>query len=207
MAQVRGAQAGGTKGRPSDRFHTPTPLRGPHHEDAPHGHHSMPKPLLIKVFAALVALTVFTVLTAQLDLGAFNVPLALTIATGKAALVVLFFMALKYDNRVNMLVFTVGVIMVIVFLTFTLFDTAFRGDIGNVDPETIADIERQEEVMRAEAFRLGLISAEPMAGAADTTAVADTTAAGAAGADTTAAGASAPDGATAADSSAADERQ
>lgn len=94
-----------------------------------HGHFIVPQALLMKVFGGLVFLTIFTVLTAKfVDLGPFNIVLALLIAGGKAMLVVTYFMALKYDAPVNRLVFGLGVFFVIVFLTFTLFDTAFRGD-------------------------------------------------------------------------------
>lgn len=115
-----------------------------------HGHHIIPQGLLLKVFGGLIFLTVLTVLTAtQMDLGVFDVPLALAIAASKSALVVMFFMALKYDNRVNTLTFVVGGIFVIVFLTFTLFDTLFRGDIGNVDRMTVEERTAQEEALRA----------------------------------------------------------
>ncbi|HMB90728.1 MAG TPA: cytochrome C oxidase subunit IV family protein [Rhodothermales bacterium] len=118
------------------------------HTDDHHGHHIIPMPLLLKVFGGLVFLTILTVLTAtQLDLGPLNVPIALAIAFTKAGLVLAFFMALKYDNRVNTLVFSLGVIFVAVFLIFTLFDTAFRGDLDNVDAETIADQERAEQAL------------------------------------------------------------
>lgn len=119
------------------------------HGESSHGHHIIPMPLLLKVFGGLVLLTIITVLTAQIDLGSFNVPLALAIAFTKAGLVLTFFMALKYDNRVNSLVFAVGAIFVAVFLIFTLFDTAFRGDLSNVDDQTIADQQRQEEALLA----------------------------------------------------------
>lgn len=111
-------------------------------------HHITPKKTLIQVFAALIALTVITVVTAQVDLGAFNVPVALLIAGTKATLVVLIFMALKYDNRVNLLVFLVGVLFVVVFLVFTLFDTLYRGDLGNTTEGTIQDQQRQEEALQ-----------------------------------------------------------
>ncbi len=114
-----------------------------------HGHHVIPKKVLYSVFGALVFLTILTAITAEyVDLGAFNVPLALAIAGSKAALVVTFFMALKYDNKVNTLVFMFGAVFVVVFLTFTLFDTAFRGDLGNVGSETISDTEHRESMMR-----------------------------------------------------------
>lgn len=115
-----------------------------------HGHHITAFRTLLGTFAALVVLTIVTVVTSQIDLGGLNVPLALSIAAGKASLVIAFFMALKYDNKVNFLVLLVGVVMVIVFVVFTLFDTAFRGDLGNVDSATVDERNREEEVLRAQ---------------------------------------------------------
>ena len=96
-------------------------------------HHIIPVRVLASVFGVLVLLTVVTVITARLDLGAINVPLALAIAASKAALVVSVFMALRYDNRVNALVFFIGTIFVVVFLALTLSDTALRGALGMTD--------------------------------------------------------------------------
>ncbi len=107
-----------------------------------HSHHITPFRTLAIIFGALVVLTILTVLTAQVDLGAFNVPLALAIATLKATLVVLFFMALKYDSKVNALILSIGVLFVTVFIVFTLFDTIFRGDTSNVEAVSISDQER-----------------------------------------------------------------
>jgi cytochrome c oxidase subunit 4 len=108
-------------------------------------HHVLPKDTLFKVFGGLIVLTILTVAVAYVPLGPLTVPVAIGIATAKATLVVLFFMALKYDNPVNALTFTIGIIMVVVFITFTMFDTAFRGDLGNVAPQTVQEIERQQE--------------------------------------------------------------
>jgi cytochrome c oxidase subunit 4 len=120
-----------------------------------HGHHIIPARTLWSVFGALVFLTVFTVLTAEfVNLGPFNIVLAILIAIVKAGLVVSFFMALKWDNKVNALVFAVGCIFVVVFLAFTLFDTEFRGDIGNVGKSTLGAensvFEHMEEAAPAE---------------------------------------------------------
>jgi len=113
-----------------------------------HGHHIIPKKTLYKVFGTLAFLTILTGLTAEyLNIGSLNVPLALAIAVSKATLVATFFMALKYDNRVNTLVFMLGILFVTIFLVFTLLDTVFRGDLGNVGSETISDIERLESTM------------------------------------------------------------
>lgn len=117
-----------------------------------HDHHIVPFKLLWTVFGALVVLTIVTVLTAKfVDIGPLNFPLAMAIALTKATLVVTFFMALKWDNRVNLLILALGCIFVVVFLTFTLFDTVNRGDIGNVGEQTIMDEQRtEEELMRRE---------------------------------------------------------
>lgn len=108
-------------------------------------HHVLPKDTLLKVFGGLIFLTLLTVGVAYVPLGVLDVPIALAIATAKAALVVLYFMALRYDNPVNALTFAVGTIMVVVFITFTLFDTAFRGDMGNVEAQTVTEMEREEQ--------------------------------------------------------------
>ena len=113
-----------------------------------HAHHIVPLKTLWTIFAGLVTLTIFTVLTAKfVDIGPFNLALAIAIALVKASLVITFFMALKWDNRVNLLVLVMGCIFVVVFLSFTLFDTAYRGDIGNVGKETIMDEQRREEAL------------------------------------------------------------
>ena len=146
-----------------------------------HGHHIIPKSLLYKVFGALVFLTVFTVFTAQFDLGVLNVPLALAIAMTKALLVLTFFMALKYDNRVNTLVISIGALFVVVFLVFTLFDTEFRGDLENVDEITIKEQNRLEQAL-SERDPAALPPTTPAGAMAPT----DTTAASMAPADTSA---------------------
>ena len=142
----------------------------PHSQhDGHHGHHIIPMKVLLTVFLSLVGLTVLTVLTAEgIDIGPFNIVLALAIAFSKAILVLTFFMALKYDNRVNTLVFSIGTIFVAVFLIFTLFDTAFRGDLDNVNELTIEDEQRLEEAARARESALGTAPAAATPAPADT---------------------------------------
>lgn len=117
-------------------------------------HHILPKATLFQVFGGLIVLTVLTVAVAFLDLGPLDVPVAIGIATAKAILVVMFFMALKYDNPVNALTFTIGIIMVVVFIGVTMLDTAFRGNLGKVSSETIEEIEREEEAAQKEMDQL-----------------------------------------------------
>ncbi len=105
------------------------------------GHHIIPLRTLSFVFGTLLFLTLVTVITAQIDLGFLNVPLALAIAGSKAILVALIFMALRYDNKVNLLTMTLGVVFVVVFLVLTLADTEFRGSLGITEPVGIESSE------------------------------------------------------------------
>jgi len=119
--------------------------------DANHKHHVTPIKTLALVLAALMALTILTVAASRVHMGFLNVPVAIGISIVKASLVITFFMALKWDNKVNALVLMIGAIFVVVFVAFTLFDTAFRGDLDNVDRLTIADQQRAEAMLVGEA--------------------------------------------------------
>ena len=122
-----------------------------------HGHHIIPYKVYYTVFGALIFLTAFTVFTASFDLGGFNVPLALTIAGGKASLVVMFFMALKYDSKVNIMVFSVGILFVLIFIGFTMLDTEFRGAFDETKGSTIVDQQMvidREEALNQEVDRM-----------------------------------------------------
>jgi cytochrome c oxidase subunit 4 len=112
------------------------------------GPHIVPRSILLRVFGALIVLTLLTVMAAYVPLGPFDVPVAIGIAVTKSSLVVLYFMHLKYDNPVNALTFTIGSIFVVVFVVVTLLDTAFRGDLGNVSDQTVQQIQAEEEAQQ-----------------------------------------------------------
>jgi cytochrome c oxidase subunit 4 len=84
--------------------------------------HPMPIWMLLSVFFALLALTGLTVFQAQFDLGNAEIWLSLTIATVKAALVILFFMHLLWDKPLNAIIILSSLIFVALFLGFTLMD-------------------------------------------------------------------------------------
>ena len=96
-------------------------------EHSANGHenyaHAVPLPVLTAVFAALLLLTLLTVAATWYDLGSWNLIIALVIATFKAALVVLFFMHLRYDNPFYAIVFITALLFVALFLGLTLLDT------------------------------------------------------------------------------------
>jgi len=63
------------------------------------GHSVQPYWIYNAVWIALLVFTVVTVGAAQINLGGWNVPLALAIASTKAVLVGLFFMHLRFEGR------------------------------------------------------------------------------------------------------------
>jgi cytochrome c oxidase subunit 4 len=85
--------------------------------------HVMPLPVLLGVFAALMVLTFLTVAATWVDLGWFNLPIAMAIATVKATLVALYFMHLRYDAPFNGLALLVALVFVALFILITLLDT------------------------------------------------------------------------------------
>ena len=78
------------------------------------------------VWILLLVFTVTTVITGRLDLGSANLPLALTIATIKATLVVLFFMHLSDAAGANRLVFVVSIVFLIVMMLGVFGDLLTR---------------------------------------------------------------------------------
>jgi cytochrome c oxidase subunit 4 len=89
------------------------------------------------VWLLLIVFTITTVVTGRLDLGAANLPLALTIATIKATLVVLFFMHLSEAAGANRLIFVVSVVFLIVLMLGVFGDLLTRNPMtlpGGVPP-------------------------------------------------------------------------
>jgi len=89
----------------------------------PRGVHVMPPSVLIGTAAALLALTAVTVTSSRIDLGEWNVVVALAIACTKAALVALFFMHLKYENRFQLVILVSAALFAVLFVAFVMFDT------------------------------------------------------------------------------------
>ena len=84
--------------------------------------HAVPVRVLLTVFALLMLFTFITVAVTWIDLGSFNVWLALLIAVVKAALVALYFMHLRWDSPINGIVLILGFAFVALFIGVTLID-------------------------------------------------------------------------------------
>jgi cytochrome c oxidase subunit 4 len=78
------------------------------------------------IWAALMVLLLLTWGVAQLNLGRFNAVVALSIAVIKMALVVLFFMHVRYSSRMTWLFAVAGLIWLLIMLDLTLSDYITR---------------------------------------------------------------------------------
>jgi cytochrome c oxidase subunit IV len=93
--------------------------------------------VLLAVFAALIALTAITVAVSYFDFGAFNLVVALGVATIKAALVALWFMHLRYESGLNAFIFLVGMAFLGLFLSIAMFDSVqYRPNVQNWEQST-----------------------------------------------------------------------
>ena len=98
-----------------------------HHDDGLVHVHVHPASTYVKIFVALVFLTLVTVGLSRIHLGDFNFLIAVVVATIKASLVAAFFMHLKDDNRFNVLLFVGALVFMGVFFVYTMNDTQHRG--------------------------------------------------------------------------------
>ena len=100
-------------------------------------HHIISLKVYIIVFFTLLLMTAITIITAQYDFGSFNIILALLIASFKSSLVLLFFMHLYYDNKVN-LAFIIGSVLFLgTFIGLTMIDTNRRTDLYKIKGEVV----------------------------------------------------------------------
>lgn len=92
--------------------------------------HVMPAPVLLGVFFALIFFTFVTVAATWIDLGGWNVAVAMAIATVKATLVAMYFMHLRYDAPFHGLMLLIALVFVALFILVTLLDTLqYRPDV------------------------------------------------------------------------------
>ena len=92
--------------------------------------HIAPKSQLYAVFAALMVLTVITVAVSRVDLGAFNLPVALAVAVTKAALVILIFMEVKFSPKLVQVSAVTGFLFLGIMVFYTMTDYLSRNLLG-----------------------------------------------------------------------------
>lgn len=89
--------------------------------------HQVSRRVYFIVGFALLVLFLLTVGAAYVDLGAFNIVVAMAIATFKAILVVLYFMHVRYSSRVTWVFVSASFFWLVILLALTLSDYATRG--------------------------------------------------------------------------------
>jgi cytochrome c oxidase subunit 4 len=88
--------------------------------------HIVSPKVYIVIFLSLMVLTAATVGAAYVNLGPFNIVIALAIATLKASLVVLFFMHARYSPGRTHLVIICALFWLAIMLALTLSDYSTR---------------------------------------------------------------------------------
>lgn len=98
------------------------------HNDDHHGElgHILPKKVYWGVFWALMVLTVITVWISRFNFGSMNLVIAMFIASIKAALVALYFMHLKYENKLLWIYVTFPLFLLALLLAGVFIDNPFR---------------------------------------------------------------------------------
>jgi cytochrome c oxidase subunit IV len=79
-----------------------------------------------KIFGALWLLLALTWIIGYVDLGAFNLIIALTIAIAKALLVMMFFMHIKGSTRLLHLAASAGLLWLLILIALTFADYRTR---------------------------------------------------------------------------------
>ena len=88
--------------------------------------HVLPLRVYLVVFVALLLGTALTTWAATLDLGFLNNAVALAIAGTKAALVILFFMHVRYSSRLIWIFSIAGFVWLLLFLVLIMADYDMR---------------------------------------------------------------------------------
>ena len=98
------------------------------HDDATH--HVVPVSLYLTIFTALMVLTAATVGVAYVDLGRANFLVALAIAVTKATLVILYFMHLRWSERLNLVFVATSLVWLVLLIGFIVSDPLTRDWVG-----------------------------------------------------------------------------
>jgi cytochrome c oxidase subunit 4 len=93
-------------------------------------HVIVPVRTYVAVFAALLVLTGVTYLVALQDFGWLNTPIALGVALGKASLVVIYFMGVRYNTPLVKVTVVAGLFWLLILFGLTLNDYLTRPWMG-----------------------------------------------------------------------------
>jgi cytochrome c oxidase subunit 4 len=89
---------------------------------------------LVGVWVALLILTAVTTMVSHLELGVFNVVVALLIAVGKASLVAWIFMGVRYTTNLTKLFVVAGLVWLSIMILLTFSDYTTRNWVYQPQP-------------------------------------------------------------------------
>ena len=89
-------------------------------------HHVVPVRTYLIIFSLLMVFTALTVTVAKYDFGTLNILIALTIASIKATLVILFFMHVYYSSKLTKVVIGAGIFWFAILIIMTITDYRAR---------------------------------------------------------------------------------
>ena len=95
-------------------------------ESNTHEHDLLPYSLYLKVWVALLILTGLTIWVSTIDLYKWHVFTAMLIATVKVSLVVLYFMHLRFENKLIWIMILAALITYAIFVGLTFADYYYR---------------------------------------------------------------------------------
>ena len=96
--------------------------------------HVLPWKMLVGVLAVLMFLTVLTTEVRNIDMGNWNLIVAMIIASVKAALVMAVFMHLRWDKPFNVLAILSSFVFATLFVSLALLDKSeYEPDIKHMD--------------------------------------------------------------------------
>jgi len=101
-------------------------------------HHIIPLKTYFGIAGALFVLTGITIWVAQYHFGEWNIIVALLIACTKGSLVALYFMHLRYDNKLYGAILVLSLLFLAIFIGLTMIDTMYRGEIESIEKGTIS---------------------------------------------------------------------
>jgi cytochrome c oxidase subunit 4 len=88
--------------------------------------HIVPTRVYLIVYALLMVLLVLTLASAEMDLGRWNIVMAMTIAVAKAVIIVLYFMHLRYSGRMVSVFAAAGFVWLAILLSLMMSDYVTR---------------------------------------------------------------------------------
>lgn len=95
-----------------------------HHDHS--GHHQSQAGFYLKILIGLMILTVATVAVSRFDFGSMNMVVAMVVASIKAGLVALFFMHLKYEDKITWLYAAFPIFLLFLLIAGNMMDVMTR---------------------------------------------------------------------------------